>query len=171
MRVVGRSQQFSQPIQRNRKIPPPESHPWWFHPSRAGTPSGPPSFVAELAAFDPDLAVTFNPYHRYYQLWLKKPSLQTKICWGWMLLFNVPESVGLDDRVFARLYSASMRKWGNGKRYFDAIQREVEESAAREKRDALQDTIDQAMESFDHSQIKVSGFGKSNGSKFANYHQ
>jgi hypothetical protein len=34
-----------------------------------------------------------------------------------------------------------------------------------------QDLIDSAMPSWEHSQIQVSGFGKSNGSKFSTYHQ
>lgn len=76
----------------------------------------------------------------------------------------------LDERVLARLYSASAAQWGNGKRYFEAVTAQLErEKAAREKQ-AHNDLIDAAMPSWEHSQIKVSGFGKSSGSKFATYH-
>jgi hypothetical protein len=104
---------------------------------------------------------------------MKAPHAVNPFCPGWKLLFVVKNDDGsyrpLDERVLGRLYSCSMRQWGTAKHYFDTVARiEEEEKAAREKRD-WNNTLAQAMESFDHSQIKV-GYGPSSGSKFSTYH-
>jgi hypothetical protein len=95
------------------------------------------------------------------------------VCQGWKLLFvhNGPngEYLPLDERVFARLYSASAAAHGSGKAYFQRIVDEMERDKARTDKQNLQDSIDIAMESFDHSRIKV-GYGPSSGSKFSKYH-
>jgi hypothetical protein len=79
------------------------------------------------------------------------------------------EHIPLDNRLFARLYEASSDKWGSAKEYFYQIQAQAERDKERREKQHYQDTIDLAMPSWEHSQIKV-GYGKSSGSKFSTYH-
>ena len=76
----------------------------------------------------------------------------------------------LDERFLAALYNASGRRWGNGREYFLAIEREIERDRETRDRARTQEAIDLAMPSFEHSQISVAMHGKSNGSKFSDYH-
>lgn len=157
---------------RPSRIPGPETIPWYWHPFRAGVRFGPDSFRAQLHQFDPNLEITWNPIRERWQLWMRKPALQNKLCWGWTLLFVLDrdgEYLPPDNRVFARLYEASADKWGDGKKYFDHIQRQWEEERAKAESKWQQDTIDSMMPSWDYSQIKVAMRGKSNGSKFSTY--
>jgi hypothetical protein len=153
---------------------PPESILQWWHPGRPGVRSGPAWFDKKLMEVsDGELAVTWNSYIERWQVWVKAPRIQNKYVNGWNLLFVVQNDDRtyrpLDERVLGRLYSCSMRQWGTLKAYHDAIERvEREETEAREKAN-WNDTLAQAMESFDHSQIKV-GYGPSSGSKFSDYH-
>lgn len=151
--------------------PPREANPWWWHPSQAGVRGGPTDFADKLSAVDPDLAITWNAFLERWAIWLRQP----KNRYGWTLLFILRDSKGNyippDERTLARLYSASQRKWGSAKQYFDSIEREYwRDKEARERRDK-QNVIDKAMPAFEHAQIKVSGFGPSNGSKFSNFHK
>lgn len=146
----------------------PETSPWYWHPGRVGVRSGPAWFERELEAVDAELRVTWNPITQRYQLFAPKPSLRSKLVWGWTLLFTFhPTEIGAP--VIARLYEASARKWGNGRDYFRAIERELERDKEKQEASSRQAVVDQAMESFDHSQIRV-GYGKSSGSKFSTYH-
>lgn len=165
---VGRSGQFNQPINRGAKLPP-EANPWWWHPGRPGVPAGPTSWADRLTEVDSELAVTLNNYTGNYQIWMRKPSIQTSICWGWSFLFPVQPDTPI-ELVLARLYEASGRKWGNARTYFAAVQREIEREKEAAEKQSLQDTIDQSMEIFNHSQISVSMAGPSSGSKFSDYH-
>jgi hypothetical protein len=130
---------------------------------------GPTDFEAKLASVDSSLAITWNAYKQRYQIWSRNP----KNRYGWTLLFIVETPgkryVHPDERCLARLYEASAQRWGNAKEYWLAIEREMtREKEAKEKSD-FGDTMDIAMEHYDHAQIKV-GYGPSNGSKFADYH-
>lgn len=155
-------------------IPPPEALNWWWNPSRSGVALGPEWFRAKLHEVDPELEVTWNRYTERFLIWTKKERMQTKICSGWLLLFPVQYDDGsfmpLDERVIARLYHASSRKWGSGKAYFDAVEREMARDKERARKQADTDHIDQSMETYNFSQIKVSGFGPSSGSKFSTFH-
>ncbi len=163
------SQPGAFPVQPVRPaIPPPEANDWWWNPGRPGVASGPPWFVRKLDEVDPQLRITWNAYKGQYQLWMPKPQLKHRICSGWLLLFNV-HPADLDERVFARLYSASQRKWGSARNYFDAIEREMERERERKEREMSQRAIDRAMPAWEHSRIRV-GYGKSSGSKFSDYH-
>lgn len=150
-------------------IPPAEANPWWWHPGQAGVRSGPVDFEAKLASVDPDLAITWNAFLERWALWMRNP----KNRYGWTLLFILKDGEGRylppDERCLARLYSASARRWGSAKEYFNAVEREIVRD--REKREAKDraDQVDMAMEHWEHSQIKV-GYGPNNGSKFADYH-
>jgi hypothetical protein len=124
-------------------------------------------FEKKLEDLDPNLAITRDNYNQVWCIWLRAPRFAHKLCWGWKLLFT--EKV-LGDHIFARLYEASTDRWGSGKKYFEAIQREFERDREMKEKQSTQDTVDQAMESFEHSRIKVSGCGASNGSKFSTYH-
>jgi hypothetical protein len=125
--------------------------------------------VRKLDELDPALRVTWNNYKGQYQLWMPKPQLQHKVCSGWLLLFNV-HPAELDERVFARLYDASARKWGSAKQYFDAIEREILRSREKSEANMRQAAIDRAMPAWEHSRIQVSMCGPSSGSKFSEYH-
>lgn len=150
---------------------PREANPWWWNPSQPGVRGGPTDFEAKLASVDSDLAITWNAYEERWAIWLKNP----KNRYGWTLLFMLKgrngEYIAPDERTLARLYSASQRKWGNAKQYFDAIEREYWREKERRDKADKQNVIDKAMPAFEHAQIKVSGFGKSNGSKFSNFHR
>jgi hypothetical protein len=90
------------------------------------------------------------------------------ILYAKVLLFQVKPRE-LDERVLARLYMASAQRWGDGRRYFDAIQREIEREQERKEKFLNQDAVDRAMPFWEHSRIRV-GYGKSSGSKFSDYH-
>jgi hypothetical protein len=121
-----------------------------------------------------ELEVTWNPINQRWQVWSRAPHINQPVCQGWRLLFihNGPqgEYLPLDARVHARLWASSAMAHGNGKNYFDRIVSEMERDKAKREAKSVQDTIDLAMPSFEHAQIKVSGFGKSSGSKFSTYH-
>lgn len=174
--MIGRGELKSNPITihpTQPKIPGPEHNIWFWHPGRIGVRFAPSDFRRRLQEIDPELDVTWNPIIERWTVWMKKPSLQTPICQGWGLLFVVKEPNNsyrpLDERIFARLYEASTRKWSNAKTYFAAVEREIEREKELKSKRSTQDAIDIAMPSFEHSQIKV-GYGKSSGSKFSTYH-
>lgn len=164
---------YKTPIGKMKKLPP-EANLWWWHPNRVGVKSAPEWFKEALSKMDDNLAVTWNAYRERWQVWLRCPRLQSPVCQGWKLLFvnedGAHRYMPLDERLFARLYQASADKWGNGKDYFRAIEREIERDAEKREASWKQETLDIAMESFDHSQIKVAMHGKSSGSKFSEYH-
>ena len=159
---------FAQQVGRGPRLPS-EAHPWWWHPSRVGVPEAPARYLRVLDRIDPDLRATVNNYTGEICVWAPKPTLQTKWCWGWQLLFKVHPSVA-PDLVGAHLFEVSARKWGGAKAYFDAIEREMDRERAAQERRSQADAVDQAMEVFDHSQIRVSMHGPSSGSKFSTYH-
>jgi len=106
-----------------------------------------------------------------WQVWTRKERLQTPVCRGWQLLFIHQDSDGsylpLDERLLARLFSASADRWGNAREYFKSVEREIERRKEKQHADSLQDSIDRAMTVWDYSQIK--NIGK--GNKFSTYHQ
>lgn len=168
---MARTSQFKQEIKKGAPLEV-ESHPWFWNPGRMTVPMGPAWMRAKLAGVDPGLEMTVNNYSGDYQIWMKKPQLVTKVCQGWQLLFNVhPADLGDGDLILARLYGASRARWGDAVRYFDAVAREMARDEEKAKASELQDTIDQSMEVFNHSQISVAMRGASNGSKFSTYHQ
>ena len=146
----------------------PETSPWYWHPGRVGVRSGPAWFMRDLERVDPELRVTWNPITQRYQLFAPKPGLRSKLVWGWTLLFTF-HPLDMGAPVIARLYEASARKWGNGRDYFRAIEREMERDRETTEARSKQLVVDQAMETFNHSQIRV-GYGRSSGSKFSTYH-
>jgi hypothetical protein len=164
---------YRTPVGRPKALPP-EANVWWWHPNRIGVKTAPDSFKEKLWLMDDKLAVTWNAYRERWQVWMRRPKLQSPVCQGWVLLFINEDAnheyMPLDERVFARLYAASADKWGNGRDYFQAVEREIEREREKAENQYRQDTMDIAMESFDHSQIKVSMAGKSSGSKFSEFH-
>lgn len=161
---------FKQKIAKPR-IPPPEHNPWYWHPNRVGVRSGPDWFMKQLREFDGEdrLSVTWNPVTEKWQIWARKASFRHPICQGWILLFPV-EPQELDERVFARLYWASSRAWGDGKRYFERVASEIERDRERADRAASQEARDIAGDYYDHTKIQISMRGQSSGSKFASCH-
>lgn len=168
----GQNSQFR--LQAARPAPlPPEANMWWWHPGRPGVTTGPRWFMDKLERMDPNLSLTRNRYTNLWQVWMKKPAISNRICWGWQLLFTVSdEDLHRADgaTILARLFEASAQKWGGGKEYFAAIERELERDRERYEKSSRQDAIDQSMEVFDHSRISVAMRGQSNGSKFSTYH-
>lgn len=157
-----------------KRVLGPEHNVWYWNPNRAGIQTAPEWFKEQLSKLGDELAVTWNPINQRWQVFSRAPRINHPVCQGWKLLFvhNGPsgEYLPLDERVFARLYAASVHEHGSAKAYFSRIVSEMERDRAKSEQNDLNDTIDIAMESFDHSQIKVSGFGKSSGSKFSRYH-
>jgi hypothetical protein len=148
----------------------PEYSPWYWHPSRA-TSIGPPEwFRKQLHAFDPDLAVTWNPITQRWQVWARCPRFQTAVCQGWRLLFihhgATRQYLPLDERVFARVYQVDATKNGGAKQYWNRIEAEFHRDEAKRQAALKQEAIDQAMPFWEYSQIKSIGTG----SKFATYH-
>lgn len=154
---------------------PIESISWYWNPSRPGVRLGPQWFRKKLAELGDDLEVTWDAFRERWCIFVRRPRVQHPIGMGWALLFRVENADGsyrpLDERVLARLFEASRKKWGSGQKYFEAIEREMQRERERADRESLQDAIDQSMEVFNHSQISVSMRGASNGSKFSTYHQ
>lgn len=170
MQGFRRTGQFRQAVAKPVKVGP-EHNPWYWNPFRAGAVEAPAWFQEKLRDVDPDrlIDVRWSPIHEHWGVFYRNHRIQHPVCHGWTLLFTVPGSVGLDERVLARLYSASAQRWGNGKEYFLAVQREIERDREKSQARTLGLTLDKASEVFDHSQIKV-GYGKSSGSKFSTYH-
>ena len=166
---------FRVPIARPHTIPPPEANPWWWHPNRCGVTFAPDSFLQRLRELGEELSITWNPLSQRWQVWARAPRIQHPICQGWKLLFVHHDRHGnylpLDERLFARLYDASAAKHGDAKRYMQRIQDEWERDKAKREAQFTQDTLDITLPYYDYSQIKVSGCGPSNGSKFATYLQ
>jgi hypothetical protein len=158
---------FTTPVNQAKKVLGPESSNWYWNPNRVGATEAPTSFKNQLKEVDPDrlIDVRWNPYNQIWGVFYRKPSMQHKLCSGWVLLFTVP-ATDLDERVLARLYEASAQKWGDGKQYFAAVMREMErEEAAREQK-RTNEAVDMAMPYFEHSRISTAG----KGNKFSEYH-
>lgn len=152
----------------------PEFNPWFWNPNRLGIKLADKDFRARLKnEMGQELDITWNPIQSRWQVWMRSANLNHPICQGWKLLFIHQTGDGsflpLNELIFARLYSCSAEAQGGAKRYFDRMVNEMERDKERQDRKHAQDTIDAAMPSFDHSKIQVSGFGKSNGSKFSTY--
>lgn len=167
-----RSNAVRVPVHRPQRLDV-STHPWFWNPRNEAAEPAPAWFAAQLRAFDHDLRMCRNRHTGKWQLWVRDPKIEHPLCQGWKLLFVHHDRHGhglpLDPRVFARLYAISAQTWGSGKAYFDRLQREFERDRAQQAQQWRQDTIDAAMPSWDYSQIKVSGCGPSNGSKFADY--
>lgn len=163
---------FTMPLSKPKPLPA-EANPWFWNPNRFGVQSAPDHFLKKLKEMGEELAVTWNPINERWQLWARTNRVNQPICQGWRLLFihNGPDGgyLPLDELVFARLYDASADKHGSGKAYFERIVQEMARDKERRDKQSTQDTIDLAMPSFEHAQIKV-GYGPSNGSKFSTYH-
>ena len=153
----------------------PEHSDWYWNPNRIGARPAPAWFQERLREVDPDgfVDVRWNPIRERWAAFYRKPSFSHQLCQGWTLLMKVEYPDGgympLDERLLAALYAASGRRWGNGREYFLAIEREIEREREQRDRARTQEAIDLAMPTFEHSQISVSMRGKSRGDKFATY--
>jgi hypothetical protein len=158
---------ISQPLS-TEKVGP-EHSPWYWNPNRVGVKFAPDWFLTKLHDLDPDLTITWSPIHENWIVWMKSPRIQSPLCTGWALLFIVKESDNsyrpLDERIFARLFSASARKWGKGRDYFLAIEREMERDREKKEKNRNDDVRHSAGEYYDF--MKIKNIGK--GSKFANH--
>lgn len=167
-----RTTSFRQPIARPRTLGP-EHNPWFWNPARLGVRLAPEDFRQRLHDLGEELEVTWNPVTERWQVFARTPRIQHPICQGWKLLF-VHHLDGaylpLDERLFARLYAASVLTHGSAKEYFNRIVAEMERDEERKNARQRQDAIDIAMPFWEHSQIKVSMCGESSGSKFSTYH-
>jgi len=154
--------------------PPIESIGWWWNPGRAGVRFGPPRFREQLKELGEELEVVWNSYDERWQVFMRKPTIHHPIGRGWLFLLKVQNEDGsyrpLDERTLSTLFLSSRKKWGSGVKYWEAVQREEEREQEQRDKDLWQDRLDIGMETFDHSQIKVSMCGKSRGDKFATYH-
>lgn len=167
---------FKTPVGKPSKQLGPEWNDWFWNPNRVGAGEAPAWFKLRLREVDPDgfVDIRWNPVRQRWVAFYRKPNFQHPLCQGWTLLMKIEgprgEFMPLDERTLAALYAASGRKWGDGKRYFDAVEREILADKERKEKARTQEAIDVAMPSFEHSQISVAMRGKSSGSKFADYH-
>lgn len=165
-------QQFKQAIARPATLSP-AHNPWWWNPNNPSVVSAPEWFRKKLKEVGEELACTWNPIRSRWQIW-SRARIQHPICQGWKLLFIHQDAAGaylpLDERVFARLYAASVMAHGSAKEYFIRVEAEMKREKEKAEAKRLADQVDMAMPFYEHSQIKVSGFGKSSGSKFSRYH-
>lgn len=160
--------QFTQAIAKPRKLGP-ETNPWFWNPARIGIKLAPVEFRAKLHEFAPEVEVTWNPITERWQVFTRSEKFSHPICQGWKLLWIHQlngEYIPLDERLFARLYSASVLAHGSAKEYFLRIQAEQERDDRKREELHRQEAIDIAMPFYEHSQIK--NIGK--GSKFSTYH-
>lgn len=145
-----------------------ETSPWFWNPGRIGVKLGPEWFREKLHEVDPDLEVTWNREDERWIIWFRKPTIQHRLCQGWLLLFIVQtpdgEYVPLDERTLAKVYEVSARKHGNAKQYFDAIVREQERDKEARERADNDDTWQRAGEYYDFTLPKV-GYGPISPSK------
>jgi hypothetical protein len=166
--VIGRRKrgQIRQQISRPQYVGP-EHNPFYWNPNRAGALEAPAWFRAKLKEVDPDalIDIRWNPVAERWGVFYRSWRVNHPICQGWVLLFTAGPRE-LDERVLARLYMASAARWGDGRRYFDAIQREIERQQERTEMKARNDAVDQAMPFWEHSRISTAG----KGNKFADYH-
>ena len=166
---------FKTPIKDQSGKLGPEANPFYWNPNRIGARPAPAWFLSRLREVDPDgfVDVRWNPLRERWAAFYRKPDFSHPLCQGWTLLMKVEYPDGsympLDERLLAALYAASGRRWGNGREYFLAIEREIERDREARERARTQEAIDIAMPSFEHSQISVSMRGKSRGDKFATY--
>lgn len=161
---------FSQPIAKPKKVSPEET--WWFwYPDRVGIKKAPEWFDKDLKAIDNTLEVTWSPVHERWLVWARSNSIN-KLSPGWRLLFPVqyPDKsyMPLDERIFARLYSADGMQWGSAKHYFEHFMAEFERDKAKREKDREDNVRYAAGEYYGHIVPSVSGYGPSNGSKFSN---
>jgi hypothetical protein len=154
-----------------------EHIPAFWNPNRQSIRFADDSFMTKVKEFDEgkdDLRITWNPINERWQVFYRNVKLVHPICSGWTLLFIHSDHNGgflpLDERVFARLWSCSARKNGPGKAYFERIEHEMERDKEKFDKQWSADTMDAALPSYDHAQIQISMRGKSNGSKFADFH-
>lgn len=169
-----RSRSFGMPLKRPTIVQA-EQLPQFWHPDRGVTPPTPvPAWFTEaMREVHPDLAVAWNPRWERWAVWVKEPTVTHRLCPGWRLVFLVGTADGdyrpLDQRVLAKLYDRSPKKWGNAKQYFDALMaaQAREKASADRAWDTERDAI--AGDEFDHSKIQVAMCGASNGSKFADF--
>ena len=176
MRGTRKGKAFSQAV--SKPIPKgPETSPWYWNPNRVGAREAPAWFQARLREVDPDglVDIRWNPVSQRWQAFYRNPKINRQVCSGWQLLFIIEDPTDhtympLDERTLAVLYQASARRWGSGKAYFHAIEREMERDRERTERRQKQEAVDLAMPAFEHSQISVAMRGRSNGSKFSTYH-
>ena len=161
-----RTPAFKTPVNRAKKLGP-EYNPWYWNPFRADVRFAPEEFRRKLKEVDPDglTQVTWNPIIDKWGVFYRNPKIAHPVCSGWVLLFLVAPDE-LDERVLARLYSASAQKWGNARQYFAAVEREIERE--REAKDRLRrsEAVDMAMPYWEHSRISTAG----KGNKFSEYH-
>jgi hypothetical protein len=152
----------------------PEHNPWFWNPARGSVKTAPPSFRSKLAQDHPTIEVTWNPIEERWQVFDRCARVNHPICQGWRLLFIHRDVDGgylpLDERLFARLYHASADAHGSAQKYFERVASEMIRDREKEEQKSLDDSIQHAMESFNHSQISVAMRGKSSGSKFSTYH-
>ena len=168
-----RGQPFNVPVAKPQRLGP-EHNPWFWNPSRFGVQHAPRDFDKKLKDLGEELAATWNPIKERWQVWAKSGRINHKICSGWRLLFINQAADGsympLDERTLARLWEASGYASRDAKAYFERIVTEMERDRELREKYRHNELIDSAMPSFDHSKIQVSGYGKSNGSKFSTYH-
>lgn len=165
---------FSTKVAAPKQVPDMAQNPWYWNPNRLGIQFASEDFLERLHQIGEELSCVYNPLRSRWVVFAKTHTIQHKLCNGWRLLFIHEDADGnympLDERLFARLVYASVYSHRDAKQYFERVTAEQERDKAKREAQNLIDQIDMAMPHWEHSQISVSGFGKSNGSKFSTYH-
>jgi hypothetical protein len=161
------------PIARPRPVGP-EASPWYWNPGCVYAIPGPVHFTKRLHEIGDDLAITWTPIQERWLVWNRTHRINQKICRGWNLLFIVAteenEYCPLDERVLAKVYDRSSRKWGGAKDYFNRVVSEIERDKEKTDKARSEGLGDAAGDYWDHTKI-MTGYGNRNdGSKFVKHH-
>lgn len=163
----GRMGSFGQAISRPKALPP-EEHTWYWHPDRFGVKKADDAFSAKLDNLGHGLAVTWHPLKERWLVWVRDGKIQHPICHGWKLIF-VWEIDGqyapLDERLLAKIFDRSGRKWGNLYEYWLKVEQAIEHEREMKEKAREADVRHSAGEYYDYTLIKNIG----SGSKFANH--
>lgn len=176
----GKGQQFAQPIRKPMSGPAPqESIEHFWHPDRPGSEPAPADFLRLLTETEKDLyccrpparAPLANGKSPAWIVWYRRPRITHHLCPGWLLLFVWRDNQGtpmpLDERVFATLYAASARQFGNGKAYFErAIEQKMADAKASREREYENHISSKRREFIQSTRISTAG----RGNKFARHH-
>lgn len=169
LKGVGKTNPFKQSINRGAKLPP-EWHSWYWHPNRIGVKEAPTSFSSKLKELGDDLKITWHPLRERWGVFVRDHKLSHPVCWGWKLLFIWEvdgEYAPLDERLLAKIWDRSGRKWGNLHEYWIKVEQAQTRDREKAERSREDDVRHSAGDYYSYTLIKNIG----SGSKFVNHQQ
>lgn len=164
--------EFQVPLSRGpRRDPETDIHFW--HPDRFGVRHAADTDRKALAAFHPDLAVTWHPLRERWLVWYRKPSVTHHLCPGWLLIYvwehpetgaYLPLNLPL---LFANLYRQSRMSFPNAEAYYDRLIHDAQRAKDAEDARDHEQRGRRSKDYFEYTKIKSIGLG----SKFVHHHQ